>query len=78
MSHNLRLDDALDPALQGEIPEESAGLGLTAWAGHGLWISENWSIDGTVQGMASRGRSNDANLNSTTFAAVGIFSFLYH
>jgi hypothetical protein len=78
LSHNLRLDSTLTRDEQDEIPKESAGLGLSAWAGQGLWISENWSIDGSVQLTASRGRSNDEHLRSDSYAAVGIFSFLYH
>lgn len=78
LSHNLRLDSSLPPEVEDEIPKESAGVGLTAWIGQGLWISDNWSIDGTLQLIASRGRSNDQNLQSDSYAAVGIFSFLYH
>lgn len=78
LSHNLRLDSSLPSEVDDEIPKESAGLGLTAWAGQGLWISENWSIDLTLQLTASSGRSNDQNLRSNSYAGIGIFSFLYH
>jgi hypothetical protein len=78
LSHSLVLDSEVAEEDLDEMPRESAGLGISAWVGQGLWISDNWSIDGTLQLSASSGQSNEQDLATRSFAVVGLFTFLLH
>src|SRR5690606_28518385 len=58
--------------------DDAAGLGASAWAGYGWWISKNWSIGALGQVTASFGDSVNHAMSARTLAVTGMFSLLYH
>ena len=58
--------------------DDAAGLGASAWAGYGWWISKNWSIGGMGQVTGSFGDSVSNAMSARTLAVVAMFSLLYH
>jgi hypothetical protein len=71
------IDEDDDPTTEN-VSQEFAGFGLSAWAGYGGWIGENWQMGGMVRLSAARTENEPGTATASTQAFTVLFTALHH